>query len=153
MKKHAMLALLLVLALTALSGCGSDTKKVEATAAPVVTEAPTEAPTAEPTEAPTAEPTEAPTAEPTEAPTAEPTEAPTAEPTEAPTAEPTEAPTAEPTEEPTAEPAALSDDAEVIGGADGETEIEIVIDEADPDATVLASVYDGTLTVTLGEIR
>ena len=57
-----MLALLLVLALTALSGCGSDTKKVEATAAPVVTEAPTEAPTAEPTEAPTAEPTEAPTA-------------------------------------------------------------------------------------------
>ena len=157
MKKHAMLALLLVLALTALSGCGSDTKKVEATAAPVVTEAPTEAPTAEPTEAPTAEPTEAPTAEPTEAPTAEPTEAPTAEPTEAPTAEPTEAltaePTAEPTEEPAAEPAALSDDAEVIGGADGETEIEIVIDEEDPDATVLASAYDGALTVTLGEIR
>ena len=125
MKKHAMLALLLVLALTALSGCGSDTKKVEATAAPVVTEAPTEAPTAEPTEAPTAEPTEAPTAE----------------------------PTAEPTEEPAAEPAALSDDAEVIGGADGETEIEIVIDEEDPDATVLASAYDGALTVTLGEIR
>ena len=52
MKKHAMLALLLVLALTALSGCGSDTKKVEATAAPVVTEAPTEAPTAEPTAEP-----------------------------------------------------------------------------------------------------
>ena len=149
MKKHAMLALLLVLALTALSGCGSDTKKVEATAAPVVTEAPTEAPTAEPTEAPTAEPTEAPTAEPTEAPTAEPTEAPTAEPTEALTAEPT----AEPTEEPAAAPAALSDDAEVIGGADGETEIEIVIDEEDPDATVLASAYDGALTVTLGEIR
>ena len=125
MKKHAMLALLLVLALTALSGCGSDTKKVEATAAPVVTEAPTEAPTAEPTEAPTAEPTEAPTAE----------------------------PTAEPTEEPAAEPAALSDDAEVIGGADGETEIEIVIDEEDPDATVLASAYDGALTVTLSLIH
>ena len=104
----------------------------EATDDPVVTEAPTEAPTAEPvvtevpTEAPTAEPvvtevpTEAPTAEPvvtevpTEAPTAEPvvTEVPTDVPTAEPvvTEVPTEAPTAEPvvtevpTEAPTAEP-------------------------------------------------
>jgi len=135
-KKHAFLALLLVLALATLSGCGDDQKKDAATAAPVVTEAPTEAPTAEPTEAPTAEPTEAPTAEPTEAPTAVPTEAPTAEPTEAPTAEPTDA------------PAAQSD--EIIGGADGETEIEVA--EGEEDA-VLASAYDGELTVRMSEVR
>ena len=110
--KKSLLALMLAIALVSLTACGSKVKEPEATATPVVTEAPTaeptEEPTAEPTEAPTAEPTEEPTAEPTEAPTAEPTEAPTAEPTEAPTAEPTavptEAPTAEPTEVPTAEP-------------------------------------------------
>ena len=45
MKKHAILALLLVLALATLGGCGTDTKKAEPTAAPVVTEATTEAPT------------------------------------------------------------------------------------------------------------
>ena len=138
--KKSLLALMLAIALVSLTACGSKVKEPEATATPVVTEAPTaeptEAPTAEPTEAPTAEPTEVPTAEPTEAPTAEPTEAPTAEPTEAPTAEPTEAPTAEPTEAPAAteEPAAeeaaltLSDD-------------------------VLASAYNGAVTVLKSEIQ
>ena len=134
--KKSLLALMLAIALVSLTACGSKVKEPEATATPVVTEAPTaeptEAPTAEPTEAPTeaptAEPTEAPTAEPTEAPTAEPTEAPTAEPTEAPTAEPTEAPAA--TEEPAAEEAALtlSDD-------------------------VLASAYNGAVTVLKSEIQ
>ena len=134
--KKSLLALMLAIALVSLTACGSKVKEPEATATPVVTEAPTEAPTAEPTEEPTAEPTEEPTAEPTEAPTAEPTEAPTAEPTEAPTAEPTEAPTAEPTEAPAAteEPAAeeaaltLSDD-------------------------VLASAYNGAVTVLKSEIQ
>ena len=122
--KKSLLALMLAIALVSLTACGSKVNEPEATATPVVTEAPT----AEPTEAPTAEPTEAPTAEPTEAPTAVPTEAPTAEPTEAPTAEPTEAPAA--TEEPVAEEAALtlSDD-------------------------VLASAYNGAVTVLKSEIQ
>ena len=126
--KKSLLALMLAVALVSLTACGSKVKEPEATATPVVTEAPT----AEPTEEPTAEPTEAPTAEPTEAPTAEPTEAPTAEPTavptEAPTAVPTEAPAA--TEEPVAEEAALtlSDD-------------------------VLASAYNGAVTVLKSEIQ
>ena len=138
--KKSLLALMLAIALVSLTACGSKVNEPEATATPVVTEAPTaeptEAPTAVPTEAPTAEPTEAPTAVPTEAPTAEPTEAPTAEPTEEPTAEPTEAPTAVPTEAPAAteEPAAeeaaltLSDD-------------------------VLASAYNGAVTVLKSEIQ
>ena len=126
--KKSLLALMLAIALVSLTACGSKVKEPEATATPVVTEAPT----AEPTEEPTAEPTEAPTAEPTEAPTAVPTEAPTAEPTvvptEAPTAVPTEAPAA--TEEPVAEEAALtlSDD-------------------------VLASAYNGAVTVLKSEIQ
>ena len=130
--KKSLLALMLAIALVSLTACGSKVKEPEATATPVVTEAPT----AEPTEAPTAVPTEAPTAEPTavptEAPTAVPTEAPTAEPTavptEAPTAVPTEAPAA--TEEPVAEEAALtlSDD-------------------------VLASAYNGAVTVLKSEIQ
>ena len=70
--KKSLLALMLAIALVSLTACGSKVKEPEATATPVVTEAPT----AEPTEAPTAEPTEAPTAVPTEAPTAVPTEAP-----------------------------------------------------------------------------
>ena len=74
--KKSLLALMLAIALVSLTACGSKVKEPEATATPVVTEAPT----AEPTEAPTAEPTEAPTAVPTEAPTAEPTAAPTAAP-------------------------------------------------------------------------
>ncbi len=126
--KKSLLALMLAIVLVSLTACGSKVKEPEATATPVVTEAPT----AEPTEEPTAEPTEAPTAEPTEAPTAVPTEAPTAEPTvvptEAPTAVPTEAPAA--TEEPVAEEAALtlSDD-------------------------VLASAYNGAVTVLKSEIQ
>ena len=126
--KKSLLALMLAIALVSLTACGSKVKEPEATATPVVTEAPT----AEPTEAPTADPTEAPTAVPTEAPTAVPTEAPTAEPTavptEAPTAVPTEAPAA--TEEPVAEEAALtlSDD-------------------------VLASAYNGAVTVLKSEIQ
>ena len=134
--KKSLLALMLAIALVSLTACGSEVKEPEATATPVVTEAPTaeptEEPTAEPTEAPTAVPTEAPTAVPTEAPTAEPTavptEAPTAVPTEAPTAVPTKAPVA--TEEPVAEEAALtlSDD-------------------------VLASAYNGAVTVLQSEIQ
>ena len=130
--KKSLLALMLAIALVSLTACGSKVKEPEATATPVVTEAPTAEPTEAPTEAPTAVPTEAPTAEPTaeptEAPTAVPTEAPTAVPTEAPTAEPTEAPAA--TEEPVAEEAALtlSDD-------------------------VLASAYNGAVTVLKSEIQ
>ena len=82
--KKSFLALMLAVALVSLSACGNQEKAPEATATPVVTEAPTEEPTAEPTEEPTAEPTEEPTAEPTEEPTAEPTEEPTAEPTKEP---------------------------------------------------------------------
>ena len=105
--KKSLLALMLAIALVSLTACGSKVKEPEATATPVVTEAPT----AEPTEEPTAEPTEAPTAEPTEAPTAEPT----AVPTEAPTAVPTEAPAA--TEEPVAEEAALTLSDDVLASA------------------------------------
>ena len=101
--KKSLLALMLAIALVSLTACGSKVKEPEATATPVVTEAPT------------AEPTEAPTAEPTEAPTAVPTEAPTAEPTEAPTAVPTEAPAA--TEEPVAEEAALTLSDDVLASA------------------------------------
>ena len=105
--KKSLLALMLAIALVSLTACGSKVKEPEATATPVVTEAPT----AEPTEEPTAEPTEAPTAVPTEAPTAEPT----AVPTEAPTAVPTEAPAA--TEEPVAEEAALTLSDDVLASA------------------------------------
>lgn len=105
--KKSLLALMLAVALVSLTACGSKVKEPEATATPVVTEAPT----AEPTEAPTAVPTEAPTAVPTEAPTAEPT----AVPTEAPTAVPTEAPAA--TEEPVAEEAALTLSDDVLASA------------------------------------
>ena len=105
--KKSLLALMLAVALVSLTACGSKVKEPEATATPVVTEAPT----AEPTEEPTAEPTEAPTAVPTEAPTAEPT----AVPTEAPTAVPTEAPAA--TEEPVAEEAALTLSDDVLASA------------------------------------
>ena len=138
--KKSLLALMLAIALVSLTACGSKVKEPEATATPVVTEAPT----AEPTEAPTAEPTEAPTAVPTEAPTAEPTEAPTAEPTEAPTAVPTEAPTAEPTEAPTAEPTE----------APAATE-EPVVEEAALTLSddVLASAYNGAVTVLKSEIQ
>lgn len=69
--KKSFLALMLAVALVSLSACGNQEKAPEATATPVVTEAPTEEPTAEPTEEPTAEPTEEPTAEPTEEPVAE----------------------------------------------------------------------------------
>ena len=93
--KKSLLALMLAIALVSLTACGSKVKEPEATATPVVTEAPT----AEPTEAPTAEPTEAPTAVPTEAPTAEPTEAPAA------------------TEEPVAEEAALTLSDDVLASA------------------------------------
>ena len=122
--KKSLLALMLAIALVSLTACGSKVKEPEATATPVVTEAPTAEPTEAPTAVPTEAPTEAPTAEPTEAPTAVPTEAPTA----VPTAEPTEAPAA--TEEPVAEEAALtlSDD-------------------------VLASAYNGAVTVLKSEIQ
>ena len=93
--KKSLLALMLAVALVSLTACGSKVKEPEATATPVVTEAPT----AEPTEEPTAEPTEAPTAVPTEAPTAVPTEAPAA------------------TEEPVAEEAALTLSDDVLASA------------------------------------
>ncbi len=138
--KKSLLALMLAIALVSLTACGSKVKEPEATATPVVTEAPTaeptEAPTAVPTEAPTAEPTEAPTAVPTEAPTAEPTEAPTAEPTEAPTAEPTEAPTAVPTEAPAATEEPVAEEAALTLSDD-----------------VLASAYNGAVTVLKSEIQ
>ena len=158
--KKSLLALMLAIALVSLTACGSKVKEPEATATPVVTEAPT----AEPTEAPTAEPTEAPTAEPTEAPTAEPTEAPTAVPTEAPTAEPTEAPTAVPTAEPVVEATAMpTAEAEADAQSD-EAAAAVVISEtteapADEEAAltlsddVLASAYNGAVTVLKSEIQ
>ena len=162
--KKSLLALMLAIALVSLTACGSKVKEPEATATPVVTEAPTaepteaptaeptEEPTAEPTEAPTAEPTEAPTAEPTEAPTAEPTEAPTAEPTEAPTAEPTEAPTAEPTEAPTAEPteAPTAEPTEAPAATEEPAAEEAALTLSDD---VLASAYNGAVTVLKSEIQ
>ena len=130
--KKTMLAFMLALALVTLTACGGQEKALEATAAPVATEAPTEAPTAEPTEEPTAEPTEEPTAEPTEEPTAEPTEA---------TAMPvvTEAPTTKTTAEPAAETEAQA--------SEGEAEVVALEDG------VLASAYDGAVTVTLSEVQ
>ena len=138
--KKSLLALMLAVALVSLTACGSKVKEPEATATPVVTEAPTAEPTAEPTEAPTAVPTEAPTAEPTEAPTAVPTEAPTAVPTEAPTAEPTAVPTEAPTAVPTEAPAATE---------------EPVAEEAALTLSddVLASAYNGAVTVLKSEIQ
>ena len=150
--KKSLLALMLAIALVSLTACGSKVKEPEATATPVVTEAPTaeptEEPTAEPTEAPTAEPTEAPTAEPTEAPTAEPTEAPTAVPTEAPTAEPTEAPTAVPTEAPTAVPTAEPTEAPAATEEPVAEEAALTLSD-----DVLASAYNGAVTVLKSEIQ
>ena len=134
--KKSLLALMLAIALVSLTACGSKVKEPEATATPVVTEAPTAEPTEAPTEAPTAVPTEAPTAEPTEAPTAVPTEAPTAVPTEAPTAEPTEAPTAVPTEAPAATEEPVAEEAALTLSDD-----------------VLASAYNGAVTVMKSEIQ
>ena len=122
--KKTMLAFMLALALVTLTACGGQEKAPEATAAPVATEAPT----AEPTEAPTAEPTEEPTAEPTEAPT---------EATAMPVV--TEAPTTETTAEPAAETEAQA--------SEGEAEVVALEDG------VLASAYDGAVTVTLSEVQ
>ena len=155
--KKSFLALMLAVALVSLSACGNQEKAPEATATPIVTEAPTEEPTAEPTEEPTAEPTEEPTAEPTEEPTAEPTEEPTAEPTEEPTAEPTEEPTAEPTEAPTEEPVAEQSDenaaAVVITEEAADENVEEESDVAALDDEVLASAYNGAVTVLQSEIQ
>ena len=138
--KKSLLALMLAVALVSLTACGSKVKEPEATATPVVTEAPTaeptEAPTAEPTEAPTAVPTEAPTAVPTEAPTAEPTAVPTEAPTAEPTAVPTEAPTAVPTEAPAATEEPVAEEAALTLSDD-----------------VLASAYNGAVTVLKSEIQ
>ena len=147
--KKSLLALMLAVALVSLTACGNQKKAPEATATPVVTEAPT----AEPTEEPTAEPTEAPTAEPTEEPTAEPTEAPTAEPTAEPTEEPTAEPTTEPTAEPTAEAAAQSGEnaAAVVTEEVAATEDEAPALTLSDD--VLASAYNGAVTVLKSEIQ
>ena len=142
--KKSLLALMLAIALVSLTACGSKVKEPEATATPVVTEAPT----AEPTEEPTAEPTEAPTAEPTEAPTAEPTEAPTAEPTEAPTAAPTEAPTAVPTAVPTEAPTAVPTEAPAATEEPVAEEAALTLSD-----DVLASAYNGAVTVLKSEIQ
>ena len=142
--KKSLLALMLAVALVSLTACGSKVKEPEATATPVVTEAPT----AEPTEAPTAEPTEAPTAVPTEAPTAVPTEAPTAEPTEAPTAVPTEAPTAEPTAVPTEAPTAVPTEAPAATEEPVAEEAALTLSD-----DVLASAYNGAVTVLKSEIQ
>lgn len=143
--KKSFLALMLAVALVSLSACGNQEKAPEATATPVVTEAPTEEPTAEPTEEPTAESTEEPTAEPTEEPTAEPTEEPTAEPTEAPTAEPTEEPVAEQSDENAA--------AVVITEEAADENVEEESDVAALDDEVLASAYNGAVTVLQSEIQ
>ena len=131
--KKSLLALMLAVALVSLTACGNQEKAPEATATPVVTEAPT----AEPTEEPTAEPTEAPTAEPT------------AEPTEEPTAEPT----TEPTAEPTAEAAAQSGEnaAAVVTEEAAATEDEAPALTLSDD--VLASAYNGAVTVLKSEIQ
>ena len=142
--KKSLLALMLAVALVSLTACGSKVKEPEATATPVVTEAPT----AEPTEEPTAEPTEAPTAVPTEAPTAEPTEEPTAEPTEAPTAVPTEAPTAEPTAVPTEAPTAVPTEAPAATEEPVAEEAALTLSD-----DVLASAYNGAVTVLKSEIQ
>ena len=142
--KKSLLALMLAVALVSLTACGSKVKEPEATATPVVTEAPT----AEPTEEPTAEPTEAPTAVPTEAPTAEPTEAPTAVPTEAPTAVPTEAPTAEPTAGPTEAPTAVPTEAPAATEEPVAEEAALTLSD-----DVLASAYNGAVTVLKSEIQ
>ena len=150
--KKSLLALMLAIALVSLTACGSKVKEPEATATPVVTEAPT----AEPTEAPTAEPTEAPTAEPTEAPTAEPTEAPTAVPTEAPTAEPTAEPVVEATAMPTAEAEAdaQSDEAAAAVVISETTEAPAAEEAAlTLSDDVLASAYNGAVTVLKSEIQ
>ena len=143
--KKTMLAFMLALALVTLTACGGQEKAPEATAAPVATEAPTEAPTAEPTEEPTAEPTEEPTAEPTEEPTAEPTEATTMPVVTEATTEATTMPvvTEAPTTETTAEPAAETE----AQASEGEAEVVALEDG------VLASAYDGAVTVTLSEVQ
>ena len=48
--KKSLLALMLAIALVSLTACGSKVKEPEATATPVVTEAPTAEPTEEPTD-------------------------------------------------------------------------------------------------------
>ena len=119
--KKSLLALMLAVALVSLTACGNQKKAPEATATPVVTEAPT----AEPTEEPTAEPTEEPTAE----------------------------PTTEPTAEPTAEAAAQSGEnaAAVVTEEAAETEDEAVALTLSDD--VLASAYNGEVTVLKSEIQ
>ncbi len=134
--KKQILAAMLVLMLLLLGACSQEEPK---------------APIAEPTEAPTVEATAEPTEAPTVEATAEPTEAPaveaTAEPTEAPAVEATAEPTEAPAAEENAEVAAVSE--EVIGGADEQTDIEIVEEE---DA-VLASAYNGDINVMLSEVK
>jgi hypothetical protein len=88
----------------------------------VVTEAPTEAPTAAVTEAPTAPATEAPTEAPTAAVTEEPTAPATEAPTEAPTAAATEAPTAAATEAPTEAPTAAATEAPTAAATEAPTD-------------------------------
>lgn len=127
--KKSFLALMLAVALVSLSACGNQEKAPEATATPVVTEAPTEEPTAEPTEEPTAEPTEEPTAE------------------------PTEAPTAEPTEEPVAEQSDENAAAVVITEEAADENVEEESDVAALDDGVLASAYNGAVTVLQSEIQ
>ena len=127
--KKSFLALMLAVALVSLSACGNQEKAPEATATPVVTEAPTEEPTAEPTEEPTAEPTEEPTAE------------------------PTEEPTAEPTEEPVAEQSDENAAAVVITEEAADENVEEESDVAALDDGVLASAYNGAVTVLQSEIQ
>ena len=124
MKKKIWLALLLAVAMLALTAC-SDSKQA-------------------------ATPTEAPTAEPTEAPTAEPTEAPTAEPTEAPTPEPTEEPTPEPAEEADREEAHAVALSGVLGGTPVETAEEAEAVDEDP---IIATAYNGEIALRASEVQ
>ncbi len=123
--KKQILAAMLVLMLLVLGACGKEEPKAE----------------------PSVEPTAEVTAEPTEAPAAEESEAPAEETAEEPLTDLTEAAAVEAEEEPSVEAAMLSE--EVIGGADAQTEIEIVEEE---DA-VLASAYNGDIKVMESEVK
>ena len=80
MKYKVLLAMAVLLAVLALSGCSENEEPNEVTAAPTAVEQAAEVVTEDPTEVPTEEPVEVPTEEPVVEPTAEPEPEPTAEP-------------------------------------------------------------------------
>ena len=91
----------------AVNKCGMSTIEEEKTViinSPLVSYAPTQAPTASPTSVPSASPTESPTHSPSVAPTALPTTAPTSLPSAAPSTAPSAAPSHAPSQSPSAVP-------------------------------------------------